>query len=139
MSLEALKAKLQQVQAEAKIAIASIGAHEHLAQVEDGDGEDGKAEGVGIRAAVDLSLDGEGDNPALAVDLSQDGEGEDGGGERDRRRALPSVVDLAKDGEGDGGGEGDVLRSLATPRAGSIVVATPERTRLLSKRARRTR
>jgi hypothetical protein len=107
MSLEALKAKLQQVQAEAKIAIASIGAHEHLAQVEDGDGEEGKAEGVGIRAAVDLSLDGEGDNPALAVDLSQDGEGEDGGGERDRRRALPSVVDLAKDGEGDGGGEGD--------------------------------
>ena len=107
MSLEALKAKLQQVQAEAKIAIASIGAHEHLAQVEDGDGEEGKAEGVVIRAAVDLSLDGEGDNPALAVDLSQDGEGEDGGGERDRRRALPSVVDLAKDGEGDGGGEGD--------------------------------
>jgi len=112
MSLEALKAKLEQVQAEAKIAIASIGAHD-LAQdeVEDGDGEDGKDDRVRVRAAIDLLLDGEGDRPAFSVDLSQDGEGKDGGGEDgegegDRRRAL--VVDLAKDGEdGSEGGEGN--------------------------------
>ena len=95
MSLEALKAKLQQVQAEAGIAIASIGA-------QDGHGEDGKDDGVRDGSAIDLSQD----SPAPVVDLSQDGEGEDGEGEGDRRRAL--VVDLAKDGEGGGeGGEGN--------------------------------
>ena len=48
-------------------------------------------------------------------------------------------VDDEEEDDEDEECEGEVLRSLATPRAGSIVVATPERTRLLSKRARRTR
>jgi hypothetical protein len=130
MSLEALKAKLQQVQAEAGIAIASIGA-------QDGHGEDGKDDGVRDGSAIDLSQD----SPAPAVDLSQegdvkdgegDGDGEDGKGDGVRdgedgkgdgvrdgsainlsQDSPAPVVDLSQDGEGeDGEGEGDRRRAL---------------------------